>query len=107
MFVGYSDTHHNYWVYLPSPKMTIVHKDVKFDEEKSMICSLEMELHLHADEELLAPEEEPKDDVEQPHAKENRVKEPTHAETSRDGRKYTREANRLMHYARDNVGAPT
>ena len=31
---------------------------------------------------------------------------PTHAETSRDGRKRTREADRLMHDARENVGEP-
>lgn len=32
---------------------------------------------------------------------------PTHPETSRDGRKCMREADRLMHDARGNVGAPT
>jgi hypothetical protein len=80
---------------------------VKFDEEKAMRCSLERELQLHADEEILAPKEEPQDDVEQPHAEEQRVEAPTHAETSRDGRKHTREADRLMHDARENVGAPT
>ena len=32
---------------------------------------------------------------------------PTLAETSRDGWKHTREADRLMHDARENVGAPT
>lgn len=32
---------------------------------------------------------------------------PTHAETSRDGRKCTREADNLMHDVRENVGAPT
>jgi len=34
------------------------------------------------------------------------VEAPTNVETSRDGRKHTREANRLMHDARENVGAP-
>jgi len=37
----------------------MVHRDVKFDEEKTMRCSLEKELQLHANEELLAPKEEP------------------------------------------------
>ena len=32
---------------------------------------------------------------------------PTHVDTSRDGRKHTREADRLILDARDNVGAPT
>ena len=35
------------------------------------------------------------------------MEEPTHAETSRDGRKHTREADRLVLDARENVGAPT
>jgi len=42
----------------------VVHRDVKFNEEKAMICSLEREIHLHADEELVAPKEELQDDVE-------------------------------------------
>ena len=32
---------------------------------------------------------------------------PTHAESSRDGRKCTKEADMLLHDARENVGAPT
>ena len=44
---------------MPSLKMTIVHRDVKFDEEKEMRCSLERELQLHVDEEILALKEEP------------------------------------------------
>lgn len=63
---------------------------MNFDEEKAMRCSLERELQLHADEEILAPKEEPRDDVEQPHAKEKRVEAPTHAKKSRDGRNHTR-----------------
>ena len=51
-------------VYLPSHRMTMVCRDVKFDEEKAMRCSLERELQLHVDEEILAPKEEPQDDVE-------------------------------------------
>ena len=48
----------------------MIFRDVKFDEEKAMRCSLERELQLHANEELLAPKEEPRDDVDQPHAEE-------------------------------------
>ena len=44
--------------------MTMVCRDVKFNEEKTTICSLERELQLHVDEEILAPNEEPQDDVE-------------------------------------------
>eukprot|EP00253_Pinus_taeda_P013598 PITA_13598 len=58
-------------------------------------------------EKLLAPKEEAQDDVEQPHAEEQGVETPTHAESSRDGRKHMREADRLLHDARENVGAPT
>lgn len=36
LFVGYIDTPHNYWVYLPTSRMTVVHRDVRFDEEKAM-----------------------------------------------------------------------
>ena len=32
---------------------------------------------------------------------------PTHAETSRDGRKHTREVEILTHDSRENVGTPT
>ncbi len=38
--------------------------DVKFDEEKAMWCSLERELQIPLEEEILAPKEEPQDDVE-------------------------------------------
>lgn len=87
--------------------MTVFRRDVKFDEEKSMRCSLETELQLHVDEELLAPKEEPQDDVEQPHAEEQRMEAPTHVETSKDKREHTREADILMYDDRENVGAPT
>jgi len=66
IFVGYTDTPHNYRVYLPSHRMIMVH-NVNFHELKVMRCSLERELELHADEELLAPKEEPHNDVEHPH----------------------------------------
>ena len=45
--------------------------------------------------------------MEQPHAEEERVEAPTHVETSRDGRKHTREAEILMDDAREEVGEPT
>ena len=45
--------------------------------------------------------EEPQDDVEQPHAEEKRVEASTHVETSRDGRKHTKEVDGLMHDARE------
>lgn len=63
IFVGNTDTSHNCWVCLPSHVMTFVRRDVKFDEVKAMRCSLEREIRLHVDEELLAPKEEPHNDV--------------------------------------------
>ena len=36
VFVGYTKTPHNCKVYLPSLRMTVVRRDVKFDEEKAM-----------------------------------------------------------------------
>lgn len=85
----------------------MVCKDVKFDEENAMRCSLDRELQLHGEVELLAPKEEPKDDAEQTHAEEQRVEAPTHEETSKDGRKCTRGDAILMHDSRDNLGAHT
>jgi len=32
VFVGYIETPHNYWVYLTSLRMTVVRRDLKFDE---------------------------------------------------------------------------
>ena len=73
-----------------------------------MRVSLERDLELHADEEILAPKvEEPQIDVKQPHTKDPGVETSTHAESSRKGRKCTREANRLLDDARENVGEPT
>ena len=68
--MGYSDTPHNCQVYLPCHRMIIVCRDVKLDEEKAMRYSLEIKIQLHAYDEILAPNEEPRDDVEQPHAEE-------------------------------------
>ena len=61
IFVGCTDTPHNYHVYLPDSGKTVVRRDIKFQEEKAMKCSLERELHLHEDEELLAPKDELQD----------------------------------------------
>jgi len=36
VFVGYTETPHNYHVYLPSLKMKFVWRDVNFDEEKAI-----------------------------------------------------------------------
>ena len=58
--MGYTKTPHNYRVYFPDSRMTVVRRDIKH-EEKAMKLSLERELHLHADEELLVPKYEPQD----------------------------------------------
>eukprot|EP00253_Pinus_taeda_P029326 PITA_29326 len=83
----------------------MVCRDVNFNEDKAMRFSLEREIQLHVDEEILAPKEEPQDDVEQTHVEEQRVEETTHAETSRGGWKCTKEADILMHDARENVNS--
>ena len=57
ILVGYTNTPQNYRLYLPSHRMTVVCRDVKFDEEKAMRCSLERELQLHVYEKILAPKE--------------------------------------------------
>ena len=36
IFVRYIDTPHNYRVYLPNNKITVMRRDIKFDEEKAM-----------------------------------------------------------------------
>ena len=45
--------------------------------------------------------------MEQPQVEEKRVKTPTHAETFRDGRKCTREPERMMHDSSETMGALT
>ena len=65
IFVGYTDMPHNYHVYFLDSRKTVVRRDIKFHEEKAMKCSLEREPHLHVDEELLVPKDEPQD-VDQP-----------------------------------------
>jgi len=52
ILVGYTDTPHNYRVYLPTNQRTIVCRDLKFDELKAMRVSLGRKLNLHAEEEL-------------------------------------------------------
>ena len=40
VFSGYTETPHNYEVYLPSIRMIVVQRDVKFHEEEVMRLSL-------------------------------------------------------------------
>jgi len=56
--IGYIKTQFNYWVYFPSLKVTVVMRDVKFDGEKDMGCSLEWELIIPPREELLDSKKE-------------------------------------------------
>ena len=91
IFVGHTKTPHNYLVYFPDSRLTVVRRDIKFNEEKAMKLSLERELHLHAEEELLVPKDEPLD-VDQPQDKFHGVDETTHAVPNIRGRKHTTEA---------------
>ena len=61
IFVGYTETPHNCRVYLLDIRMIVVRRDIKFNEVKAMKLSLERELHLHAEEELLVQIDEPPD----------------------------------------------
>jgi hypothetical protein len=61
IFLGYKETPHNYRVYLSNSKMIVMRWDIKFDERKSMRLSLERELELHLEEELLVPKDESQD----------------------------------------------
>lgn len=64
ILVEYTDTSHNYHVFLPTSQRTIVYRDLKFNKQRAMQVSLGRELKLLGDEELLVPkEEEPPDDV--------------------------------------------
>ena len=68
---------------------------------------LERELHLHAEEELLVPKDEPLD-VDQPQEEIHGVEESTYAEPNiRQGNKRTIEVERLKLDAAQNVGVPT
>ena len=72
-----------------------------------MRLSLERDLDLHVEEELLVPKNEPQD-VEQPHEEDHGVEETTHAEPSiKHGRRHTTKAYRLRLDAVEHVGAPT
>jgi len=72
-----------------------------------MQVSLEREPKLHGDEEILVPkEEEPPNDVGQPHVEDPVVETTITRESSKDEQKYSREADRLMQDARENVGQP-
>ena len=77
--MGYTETPHNYRVYLSKSRMTVVRQDIKFNEVKAMKLSLERELRLHAEEELLVPKYDPLD-VDQPQEEIHGVEESTHAE---------------------------
>ena len=44
IFVGYTETPHNYRVYFPNSRMTVVRQDIKFNQEKTMKLSLEREI---------------------------------------------------------------
>jgi hypothetical protein len=71
-----------------------------------MWLSLERELDLHAEEELLVPKDESQD-VDQPHEEVHGVEETTQVEPSiRNGKKHTMEDERLRLDAAQNVGAP-
>jgi hypothetical protein len=94
-------------VYFPNIKMIVMRWDIKFNEGKAMRLSLERELDLHAEEELLVPKDEFQD-VDQPHEEIHGVEESTQVEPSIiNGRKCTTEADRLRLDATQNVGAPT
>ena len=85
----------------------VVGWDIKFNEVKAMKLLLERELHLHVEEELLVPKDEPLD-VDQPQEEDYGVEESTHAEPNiRMGRRRTIEAKRLKLDATQNVGVPT
>ena len=107
IFFWYTDTPHNYRMYFSANMMTIVRRDVKFDEEKAMRLSLEREIDFHVDEELLVPKDEPKY-VDQPHVEDHGVVEKTHAELStRICRRCTTKSDILRLDVAKHVGAPT
>ena len=63
---------------------------------------------MHAEEELLVPkEEEPQTDAKQPHVEDPGVETSIHVESSRDGWKRLREADRLILSTRENVVQPS
>ena len=107
IFVGYTEISHNYHVYFPNSRITVVRWDIKFNEGKSMKLSRERELDLHAEEELLVPKDESLD-VDQPQEEVHGVEESTHAEPNiRIGRRRTTEADRPRLDVAQNLGVPT
>ena len=71
-----------------------------------MKLSLERELHLHAEEELLVPKEV-LPNVDQPQEEVQEVEETTQAAPTIRGRMHTTEAERLARDAEKVVGPPT
>ena len=70
-----------------------------------MRVSFERELELQVDEEILAPKVgEPHIDVEKPCVEVPGVETSTHAESSKEGQKCTREVDILLMDVRENVG---
>lgn len=70
VFLGYTETPHNYCAYFPSLRIIVVGRDVNFDEEKVMGRFLKREIQLQLDQEILAPKEEPREVVEKPQVEE-------------------------------------
>ena len=91
IFLGHTETPQNYRVYFSDNQKTVVQRDIKFHEEKAMKCSLEREIHLHADEELLVPKDELQD-VDQPQEEFHGVEETTHTAPNIRGWKHATEA---------------
>ena len=106
IFLGYTDTPHNYHVYFPDSRKTVVQRDIKFQEEKAMKCLLERQPHLNANEKLLVSKDESQD-VDQPQDEVHGVEETTHAAPTIRGQKHTTEAKRLAQDVEKVVGAPT
>jgi hypothetical protein len=105
--VGYTEAPHNYRLYFPNSNMIVMRWDIKFDEGKDMWLSLERELDLNAEEDLLVQKYKSQD-VDQPHEEVHGVEEDTHADSSiKNGRNITMEDDRLRLDAAQNVGAPT
>ena len=87
--------------------MTVVQRDIKFNEDKSMTLSLERALDLHVEEELLVPKDESLD-VDQPQGEVHGVEESTHVKPNiRTSKRRMIEAERLKLDAAQNVGVPT
>eukprot|EP00253_Pinus_taeda_P007953 PITA_07953 len=64
--------------------MTVVRRDVKFDEEKAMWCSPEIELQIPQEEDSFTPKKESQEVVEKQQIEEKRVEKTTQEESSRE-----------------------